>query len=69
MTSRGVILAGYAVLAMVAVGIELIARGSGTRATFSDVVAMALRHWPCRILLQAGRLWLGWHVFVRASWS
>ena len=69
MTSRAITLAGYAVLAIVALGLEARARRSRGLATFGDVVAQALRRWPCRVLLQAGWLWLGWHLFVRAHWQ
>ncbi len=69
MTSRIVTLIGYAVIAMAAIGIEAIARRCGRLATFSDAIALALRRWLWRILLQAGWLWIGWHVFVRASWD
>ena len=69
MTSRAVTLAGYALIATAAVGLEVIARRSGRLATFADALTTALRHWPCRILLLAGWLWLGWHVFVRAHWQ
>ncbi|MGH2395065.1 MAG: DUF6186 family protein [Candidatus Limnocylindria bacterium] len=27
-----------------------------------------LRHRPARILMLAGWLWLGWHIFVRVDW-
>lgn len=69
MTSRTVTLAGYAVIAMVAVGFEVMARRSTRLATLADAVALAFRHWPYRVLLQGGWLWLGWHLFVRAHWQ
>jgi hypothetical protein len=68
MTSRAVTLGGYAVIALLAIGLEVVARKSGRFATLGDVLAHGLRRWPCRTLLQAGWLWLGWHLFVRTHW-
>lgn len=68
MTSSALTLGGYALIAIAAIAIELRARRTGRLATFGDALDRALRHWPFRILLQAGWLWLGWHVFVRADW-
>jgi hypothetical protein len=69
MTSRGVTLAGYALIALVAIALEVVSRRSRRLATLGDVVACGLRRWPCRVLLQAGWLWLGWHLFVRTHWQ
>lgn len=66
--TRLVTLLGYAVVALGAVGLEIAARRSGRFATFSEALAVALRRWPSRVLLLAGWLWLGWHLFVRVDW-
>ena len=68
MTSRAVTLAGYVVIALLAIGLEVVARKSRRLPTLGDVLAQGLRRWPYRVLLQAGWLWLGWHLFVRAHW-
>jgi hypothetical protein len=66
--TRAVTLAGYAVLVIAAISLELTARGRG-RATFGDVVALSLRRRPVRLTLLAAWLWLGWHLFVRVDWQ
>jgi hypothetical protein len=64
--TRNVTLAGYAALLAAIVAYELAARRRGT-ATFSDAVTTVARHQVGKALLLAGWLWLGWHLFVRAS--
>ena len=66
--SRAVTLAGYAVLTVVALALEMLARGRGRVATFGTVLADATRTPLVRIAVLAGWLWLGWHLFVRVSW-
>jgi Family of unknown function (DUF6186) len=66
--TRLVTLLGYAVIAAGAVGLELAARRRGG-VTFSDALTTALGRWPVRLVLLAGWLWLGWHVFVRVDWQ
>jgi hypothetical protein len=66
--TRALTLAGYAVLVLAALGLELAARARG-RATFGDVVALALRRRPVRLVVLAAWLWLGWHLFVRVDWQ
>ena len=65
--SRIVTLAGYAVIVAVALGLGLAAR-RGRVASFGDALGVALRPWPVRLVLIAGWLWLGWHLFVRVDW-
>jgi hypothetical protein len=65
--SRTVTLAGFAVLALVAVGLEVAAR-RGRGATFAAAVGRLVRRRPVRLLVLAGWLWLGWHLFVRVDW-
>ena len=60
-------LLGYAVIAVCAVGLEIAARRSERIPTFADALSVALRRWPSRIVVQAGWLWLGWHLFVRVD--
>ncbi len=66
--TRLLTLVGYGLVAMAAVALELSARRSGRCATFVQALDAALRRWPLRLLLVAGWLWLGWHVFVRVEW-
>lgn len=66
--TRSVTLAGYVVVAVLAVALELAARRSPRLATFGEVLALALRRLPWRLLVHAGWLWVGWHVFVRVEW-
>lgn len=62
--SRAVTLAGYAVLAAAAFTLQV----SGRVARFGEVVDALARHWPFRLLLLTGWLWLGWHLFARVAW-
>ena len=66
--TRLVTLVGYGVIAVCALGLEVVARGSGRIATFGQLLDVMLRRWPVRALLLAAWLWLGWHVFVRVDW-
>ncbi|MBW3556107.1 MAG: hypothetical protein KY454_04110 [Actinobacteria bacterium] len=66
--TRWVTLFGYVVIAVSAVGLEVVARRSVSLATFGQAVTVALRRWPVRLVLQGGWLWLGWHLFVRVDW-
>ncbi len=65
--TRVLTLLGYAVLVVAAIALELTARRRGG-GTFGDALSVALRWWPLRVLLLAGWLWLGWHLFVRVDW-
>jgi hypothetical protein len=58
----------YVLLALLSLGLELEARRSRRFATLEHVLTLALRRWPVRLLLQAGWLWVGWHLFVRVEW-
>lgn len=66
--TRFVTVLGYVLLAFLSIGLELEARRSRRFATFGQVLTLALRLWLVRLLLQAGWLWVGWHVFVRVEW-
>ena len=68
MTWRSVTLTGYVLIAAVAAGMELVARRSGRPCLPGDALDAVLRHRPLRVLVQAGWLWLGWHLFVRVDW-
>jgi Family of unknown function (DUF6186) len=68
MTARALILAGYVVVAAGALALEVSARRGGTTATFGAALGTMLKHRPARLLMLAGWLWLGWHIFVRVSW-
>lgn len=66
--SRILTLVGYAVIAVSAVGLEVAARRSGRFSTFPEAISVAARRWRFRVVLQAGWLWFGWHLFVRVEW-
>jgi hypothetical protein len=66
-TSRVVTLVGFGLLAAAAVVLEVAARRSGRLCTWREAVAALLRHRMARLLVLAGWLWLGWHLFVRAE--
>lgn len=66
--TRLVTLAGYAVIAATAIGVEIVARRRG-RVTFGDALALFLRPWPARVIVVAAWLWLGWHLFARVDWG
>ncbi|MBN2622550.1 MAG: hypothetical protein JXA83_04235 [Acidimicrobiales bacterium] len=65
--TRTLTLVGYALVVVAGALVELAARRRGG-ATFGDALAAALRPRPVRLLLLAGWLWFGWHVFVRVDW-
>jgi Family of unknown function (DUF6186) len=66
--TRALILGAYTAAVAAAVALEVAARRSGSIATFGATLSAVLRHRPARLLLLAGWLWLGWHVFVRVDW-
>jgi hypothetical protein len=66
--SRIVTLVGYAIVAVCAIGLEVDARRAGRFSTFPEALSVSLRRWQVRVVLQAGWLWLGWHLFVRVEW-
>jgi hypothetical protein len=65
---RGVTVLGYAVIALCAVALEVGARAGHRMSTFGQALASGLRRPPLRVVLLAGWLWVGWHVFVRVDW-
>lgn len=66
--TRLVTLIGYFVIAVCALAAEIAARWTRRMATFASAVSLAGSRRPSRLLLQAGWLWLGWHLFVRVDW-
>lgn len=60
--------AGYVLVVVIAIGLELTARRTRRMVTFGEMLTVALRRPWMRLLLQAGWLWIGWHVFVRVHW-
>jgi hypothetical protein len=67
--SRSLTLLGYAVAVLAGVALELAARRRHACATFGEALSVAVRRRPVRLLLVAGWLWLGWHIFVRVDWA
>jgi hypothetical protein len=68
MTARTFILVGYVAIAAGALILETSARRGGPVATFGATLGTVLRYRPTRLLVLAGWLWLGWHLFVRVDW-
>ena len=66
--SRSITLAGYAVLVVAAVVLEVSARRRARPARFAAALDAVLGVVVVRLLLGAGWLWLGWHLFVRTDW-
>ncbi len=66
--NRAVTLAGYVVVAVCALALEVAARTSGRVPTFGQALGAVLGRRPWRVLALAGWLWLGWHLFVRVDW-
>jgi hypothetical protein len=65
--TRSVTLAGYAVLLAALLAAEAVGRRWRRSPTLADVLTSVTRPRPGRWLLLAGWLWVGWHLFVRAS--
>ena len=63
--SRELTLAGYAVLLVALATWAVIARRR--HVSFTQFVAVIAVHRLAKWLLLAGWLWLGWHLFVRAT--
>ena len=66
--TRLVTLLGYAAVAVCAVVLEAAARRSPRWPRLGDILDAVVRHWPSRVVLLAGWLWLGWHLFARVGW-
>ena len=66
--TRTVTLVGYGIAGACALALELAARRGGRVATFGAALTGVLRRPPLRVLVQAGWLWLGWHLFARVEW-
>lgn len=66
MTPRATIIATFAVILLLAVAIDLVARrtGSGVQ-PFSATLTAALRTRGGRIVVLGAWLWLGWHFLAR----
>ncbi len=67
--SRSVTLAGYACLALAALACQLTGIVSRRTATLGDALTLLTRSLLGRLLVLAGWLWLGWHLFVRSRWG
>jgi hypothetical protein len=66
MTPRAAVIAGFALLLVLAVAVDLVARraGAGIR-PLSATLAAALRSRVLRVVAFAAWLWLGWHFLAR----
>ncbi|WP_280417042.1 DUF6186 family protein [Nocardia carnea] len=65
MTDRALVLAGFAVLAVVGVLAELTARHSQRCTTLGETLRWLLRSRVLRILIILVWAWLGWHFLAR----
>lgn len=63
--TRTLTLAGYAVLLAAMVALEAVARRSGRVGTLGSALEGLRATPPARLVVLAGWLWLGWHLFVR----
>ncbi len=65
--SRAATLWGYTLLALAALGYQVLGLALGRTATLGQALRRVTRIPTGRVLLLAGWLWAGWHTFVR--WS
>lgn len=65
--SRTTTLAGYAVIAAGLVALQVVSLLTGRVPSIGRMAAMVARRPAGRMLLLAGWLWVGWHLFVRSS--
>jgi hypothetical protein len=65
MTTRTLTLAGYALLAVAALGYELAGRLRRRTPTLVEAMLVLVRRPAPRALVLIAWLWLGWHLFVR----
>ncbi|HEX2119323.1 MAG TPA: DUF6186 family protein [Acidimicrobiales bacterium] len=65
--SRTTTLAGYAVIAAGFIALQAVSLLTGRVPTIGRMAAMVARRRVGRMLLLAGWLWVGWHLFVRSS--
>jgi hypothetical protein len=67
--TRPVTIAGYVVLATAMAAYQTLGLLLGKTATLGQAVAALRRSRTGRVSLLATWLWVGWHLFVRASYS
>ena len=65
MSTRTITLAGYALVAAVALAYELAGRLRHRTPTLAEATLVLTRRPVPRALVLLGWLWLGWHLFVR----
>jgi hypothetical protein len=64
--ARALTIAGYLVVAVAAVGLDLAARRAGSGlATIGEVFSKLSTRRAGRVAVMFGWWWLGWHFFVR----
>lgn len=66
--SRTITLAGFAILALAILGYELAGLLWRRTPTLGDALSLVTRSRSGRWVILAGWMWVGWHLFVRASW-
>lgn len=65
---KGVVLAGWIVLGLATLTVEVIGLLSGGRfPTLGDVLSFLMRSRVGRWFVLIGWVWLGWHLFVRSG--
>jgi uncharacterized protein YqcC (DUF446 family) len=65
MSTGTVTLAGYLVLVAAFLAVELAARRTARVRPMRPTLEAILSHRPVLVVVIAGWLWLGWHLFVR----
>jgi hypothetical protein len=66
--SRTITLAGFAVLGLAILGYELAGMVWRRTPTLGEALSLVTSSRTGRWLVLAGWIWVGWHLFVRASW-
>lgn len=66
MTSRAITIAGFAVVIVALVTLEILGRRNNSPIPkLGEVLGYAMRPKAGRLLILVGWLWLGWHFFAR----
>jgi hypothetical protein len=66
MTTRSITIAGFAVVILVLVTLEILARRKNSPIPkLGEILGYAMRPKAGRFLILLGWLWLGWHFFSR----
>jgi len=67
--NRAVTLAGYAVLAVAVLTLQVVAVLGRRTATIGQALGPLTRSLPGRLMALGAWMWVGWHLFVRGRWG